>query len=60
EITLDEIFHYLESMDKPCVVAIDEFQQVGFYQEQHVEALLRSRSNSARRRCSSFPAVSAT
>lgn len=43
EITLDEIFHYLESMDKPCVVAIDEFQQVGFYQEQHVEALLRSK-----------------
>ena len=43
EITLDEIFHYLESMDKPCVVAIDEFQQAGFYQEQHVEALLRSK-----------------
>ena len=29
EKTLDEIFEYLESADKPCIVAIDEFQQIG-------------------------------
>lgn len=27
EITLDEIFSYLNQADKPCLVAIDEFQQ---------------------------------
>ena len=29
ETTLDEIFAYLEQADKPCIVAIDEFQQIG-------------------------------
>lgn len=41
--TLDEIFAYLEAADKPCVVAIDEFQQIGTYEEKNVEALLRSK-----------------
>ena len=27
-VTLDEIFKYLNEADKPCIVAIDEFQQV--------------------------------
>lgn len=26
--TLDEIFHYLRQADRPCLVAIDEFQQI--------------------------------
>lgn len=43
ETTLDEIFKYLGSSDKPCVVAIDEFQQIGYYPEKNVEALLRSK-----------------
>lgn len=43
ETTLDEIFNYLESADKPCIVAIDEFQQIRDYPEQNVEALLRSK-----------------
>lgn len=43
ETTLDEIFKYLGSSDKPCVVAIDEFQQIGRYQEKNVEALLRTK-----------------
>ena len=43
EHTLDEIFRYLESADKPCVVAIDEFQQIANYEEKNVEALLRTR-----------------
>ena len=39
---LEEIFKYLESTDKPCIVAIDEFQQIAKYPEKNVEALLRS------------------
>lgn len=41
--TLDEIFEYLESADKPCIIAIDEFQQIAEYPERNVEALLRSK-----------------
>ena len=43
ETTLDEIFKYLGNADKPCVVAIDEFQQIGYYPEKNVEALLRTK-----------------
>lgn len=42
DVTLDEIFHYLELADKPCIVAIDEFQQISKYSEKNVEATLRS------------------
>lgn len=42
ELTLEEIFRYLESADRPCVFAIDEFQQIANYPERNVEALLRS------------------
>jgi AAA+ ATPase superfamily predicted ATPase len=42
QITLDEIFDYLEQADKPCIVAIDEFQTVASYQDGNVEALLRT------------------
>ena len=42
ELTLEEIFSYLEKADKPCVVAIDEFQQISRYPEKNVEALLRT------------------
>lgn len=41
--TLDEIFDYLNKADKPCVVAIDEFQQIGKYPESNIEALLRTK-----------------
>ncbi|WP_195662194.1 AAA family ATPase [Bacteroides congonensis] len=43
ETTLDEIFAYLEQADKPCIVAIDEFQQIGNYAEKNVEAILRTK-----------------
>lgn len=43
EMTLDEIFSYLENAGKPCIVAIDEFQKVADYEQKNVEALLRSR-----------------
>lgn len=42
EFTLDEIFAYLQSSDKPCVVAIDEFQTIADYPENNVEAMLRT------------------
>lgn len=43
DYTLDEILAYLESAGKPCIVAIDEFQQVLKYPEKNMEALLRGR-----------------
>lgn len=42
EATLEEIFHYLESADRPCIVAIDEFQQIGKFPEKNIEATLRT------------------
>jgi len=42
EITLDEIFRYLNNADKPCIVAIDEFQQIAKYPEDNIEAILRT------------------
>ena len=43
QTTLDEIFEYLEAADMPCVVAIDEFQQISNYEEKNVEAMLRTK-----------------
>lgn len=42
EYTLEEIFQYLASADRPCIVAIDEFQQIAKYPEKNIEALLRT------------------
>ena len=42
ELTLGEIFDYLEKADLPCIFAIDEFQQIDRCPEKNVEALLRS------------------
>ena len=42
-ITLDEIFNYLNHAEKPCLVAIDEFQQITRYPDAaNVEASLRT------------------
>ena len=46
--TLEEIFRYLDEADKPCVVAIDEFQQIAKYPEANTEALLRTYVQHAR------------
>lgn len=43
EVSLEQIFHYLETADRPCIVAIDEFQQIASYEEKNVEALLRTK-----------------
>lgn len=40
--TLEEIFQYLNSADRPCIVAIDEFQQITKYGDDNIEALLRT------------------
>jgi AAA+ ATPase superfamily predicted ATPase len=42
ELTLKEIFDYLGKADRPCIFAIDEFQQIAKYPEKNVEALLRT------------------
>lgn len=42
EYTLQEIFKYLESIDKRCLIVIDEFQKITYYPEKNVEALMRT------------------
>ena len=42
-VTLEEIFDYLNHADKPCIVAIDEFQKITDYPNaSNVEAALRT------------------
>ena len=43
EMTLDEMLSYLEDLDKPCIIAIDEFQRIADYEENNVEAMLRTK-----------------
>ena len=40
--TLDEIFQYINAADKPCLIAIDEFQTISHYPDGKVEELLRT------------------
>lgn len=42
-VCTDEIFDFLESADKPCIIAIDEFQRIANYPEKNVEELLRGK-----------------
>ena len=42
DFTLEEIFNYLKSADKKCIVAIDEFQTIANYPEQNVEEQMRT------------------
>ena len=41
--TLDEIFTYLQNADRPCLVVIDEFQQITKYGDPNIEAEIRTR-----------------
>lgn len=43
QYTIDEIFDFLEKADKPCIVAIDEFQRIAEYPEKNVESILRTK-----------------
>ena len=40
--TINEVFSFLDTLDKPVILAMDEFQQVAKFPEKNVEALLRS------------------
>lgn len=40
--TLDQIFDYIKQSEQPCLIAIDEFQQIAHYPEKNVEAILRT------------------
>lgn len=42
EITLEEIFNYLDNAEIRCIIAIDEFQQITNYPEKNIEAILRT------------------
>lgn len=42
EKTIPQLFAFLEQQHKRVVIAIDEFQQILFYPEKNVEALLRA------------------
>lgn len=42
QYTLEEIFKLLAAADRPCIIAIDEFQQISKYPEKNIEALLRT------------------
>lgn len=41
-VSLDEIFTYFNQADKPCLVAIDEFQQITRYGDDTIEATIRT------------------
>lgn len=43
DYSLDEIFSFLETADKPCIIAVDEFQRIANYPEKNVEELLRGK-----------------
>ncbi|MBR1878449.1 MAG: ATP-binding protein [Paludibacteraceae bacterium] len=40
--TLEEIFAYLNAAERPCLIAIDEFQQITHYGDGTLEASLRT------------------
>lgn len=42
DTTLGEIFSYLNNADRPCIVAIDEFQQITKYADENIESALRT------------------
>ena len=42
DLTLQQIFAYLEKSKQPCYVAFDEFQEVANYPEDKAEAILRT------------------
>lgn len=42
DTTLGEIFSYLNNADRPCIVAIDEFQQITKYADENIEAAMRT------------------
>lgn len=42
QASVEEIFNYINQADRPCIIAIDEFQTVSTYPDGKAEALLRT------------------
>lgn len=42
QYTIEEIFRFLEQADKPCIIAINEFQRITDYPEKNIETILRT------------------
>lgn len=42
EVSLQQIFDYMEQADKPVYVALDEFQQIQYYPDAKIEETLRT------------------
>lgn len=42
QYTLEEIFQCIEQAEQKCIIAIDEFQQISYYPEKNMEAILRT------------------
>lgn len=42
EHTLQRLLSFLDNQQKPVIIAIDEFQEIAFYPEKNVEAILRT------------------
>lgn len=40
--SLEQVFNYIKNSGNSCYIAFDEFQQIAYYPEKNVEALLRS------------------
>ena len=40
--TIRELFDYMEASEKPCILAIDEFQQIREFPQTNTEAFIRS------------------
>ena len=40
--TTRELFEFMETIEKPCILAIDEFQQIREYPQTNAEAFIRS------------------
>lgn len=40
--TIRELFEFMETIEKPCILAIDEFQQIREYPQTNAEAFIRS------------------
>jgi len=60
QISLDEILNYISEADKPCIIAIDEFQQIGEYAEKMWKRFYGRRSSNATELSLFLPAVSGT
>lgn len=48
-VTIEQVFKYLDQLDRPTVIAVDEFQQIAAYKDGSAEALLRTLIQNSRK-----------